>query len=324
MTPFRDSFHSDMWRDFEEPFMGFARPHRRRQVPRENGNFFRMTNPWGFPLDVQEQRMRSKRKDVAKSDPMETPSTSIDSRPTDENIGFGSEALCEPTKALRKRNCEFRQNKNNSTCPECSEADCIQSERLKSAVNANTSENSEDLKRSQGSEQNAHEGEFERKEINSENFHESTEDEEQPEESDKKETNADEKNIQNENFAESPEDRDKMTENENEDEEEKQDELEQPSEEENKLQKDEFINKKIAAINTELSKARELLARVNNFNGTKEDKEYLCLQELLLRCILSLDLIESDGNTEVKTVRRAAVKEIQQIINELEDKVNKL
>jgi len=270
-----------------------------------------MSNPWGFPLDIQGKRTRSK------LDPIETPSTSIDS--SDENVDFDSEVRCKPTEAMRKRSCKLRENKK-STCAECDEAGCVQSEQ-QSAVSASSSKNSEDLERSESSEQSTNEveGEFEGEEIGSENCSNSTENEEKPEENDNKE------NLQNENFSESFEDKKKVIENDNKNEKDKREEDQQPANEENKPQKDdELINKKVAAINTELSKARELLVRVNNFNGSKDDKEFLCLQELLLRCILSLDLIESEGHDKVKTVRRAAVREIQQIISDLEGKVEKL
>lgn len=79
---------------------------------------------------------------------------------------------------------------------------------------------------------------------------------------------------------------------------------------------------KLNAIETELTKAKELITRVEAFEGSREDKEYLYLEEHLTRCILSLDLIETSGQEKVKSARRAAVKEILSIVNDLEARVH--
>lgn len=78
---------------------------------------------------------------------------------------------------------------------------------------------------------------------------------------------------------------------------------------------------KLNAIETQLTKAKKLIARVAAFEGSKQDKEYLYLEEHLTRCILSLDLIETDGHENVKSARRAAVKEILSIVSDLEARV---
>lgn len=78
---------------------------------------------------------------------------------------------------------------------------------------------------------------------------------------------------------------------------------------------------KLNAIESELTKAKELIPRVLAFEGSRQDKEYLHLEEHLTRCILSLDIIETDGQEKVKTARRAAVKEILSIVNDLEARV---
>ncbi|XP_078375455.1 uncharacterized protein LOC144658847 [Oculina patagonica] len=78
---------------------------------------------------------------------------------------------------------------------------------------------------------------------------------------------------------------------------------------------------KLNAIESELSKAKELIPRVLAFEGSRKDKEYLYLEEHLTRCILSLDRIETDGQENVKSARRATVKEILSIANDLEARV---
>ena len=79
---------------------------------------------------------------------------------------------------------------------------------------------------------------------------------------------------------------------------------------------------KLAAIKNELVRATELISRVVAFKGTRKDKEFLYLEEYLTRCLLGLDLIETDGQENVKCARRAAVKYIYSILNDLEDRVS--
>ena len=78
---------------------------------------------------------------------------------------------------------------------------------------------------------------------------------------------------------------------------------------------------KFDEIASVLAKAKELIPRVQAFKGSKQDKEYLYLEEHLTRCILSLDLVETDGQEQLKSARRAAVKEILSIVNDLEARV---
>ena len=81
---------------------------------------------------------------------------------------------------------------------------------------------------------------------------------------------------------------------------------------------------KFNEIETVLARAKELIPRVEAFKGSKQDKEYLYLEEHLTRCILSLDLVETDGQGKLKSARRAAVKEILSIVNDLEARVPEL
>ncbi|XP_020622057.1 uncharacterized protein LOC110059672 [Orbicella faveolata] len=78
---------------------------------------------------------------------------------------------------------------------------------------------------------------------------------------------------------------------------------------------------KFDEIESVLAKAKELIPRVEAFKGSKQDKEYLYLEEHLTRCLLSLDLVETDGQGKLKSARRAAVKEILSIGNDLEARV---
>lgn len=58
--------------------------------------------------------------------------------------------------------------------------------------------------------------------------------------------------------------------------------------------------------------------RVNAFQGCKKDKEYKLLEEMLVRSLLKLDGIESGDDDSIRQARKAAVKEIQSYIDQLE------
>ena len=78
---------------------------------------------------------------------------------------------------------------------------------------------------------------------------------------------------------------------------------------------------KLNEIKIQLTKARELTPKVKAFEGSRHDKEFLYLDEHLTRCVLSLDLIDTDGLENVKVARREAVSEILSVINDLESSV---
>ena len=50
----------------------------------------------------------------------------------------------------------------------------------------------------------------------------------------------------------------------------------------------------------------------------KTDKQYLYLEEMLMRQLIRLDNVETEGKDEVRMARKQAVKEIQATISKLE------
>lgn len=63
-----------------------------------------------------------------------------------------------------------------------------------------------------------------------------------------------------------------------------------------------------------------LMGQVEQFTGTKQDKEYLYLDEMLTRNLIKLDTIDTDGKDSIRLARREAIKCIQASINVLEAK----
>ncbi|XP_031567621.1 uncharacterized protein LOC116302465 isoform X2 [Actinia tenebrosa] len=77
---------------------------------------------------------------------------------------------------------------------------------------------------------------------------------------------------------------------------------------------------KIKIIEDELKNVVEKV-RVFEPNGSKENnKEYLWLEEKLMRILMGLDAIEANGSKEIRGARKAVVKRVQKTLNELETK----
>ncbi|KAH8318572.1 hypothetical protein KR067_011755 [Drosophila pandora] len=64
----------------------------------------------------------------------------------------------------------------------------------------------------------------------------------------------------------------------------------------------------------------ELMAKVEQFKGTRQDKEYVYLDEMLTRNLLKLDTIDTNGKDSIRLARKEAIKCIQASINVLEAK----
>lgn len=97
---------------------------------------------------------------------------------------------------------------------------------------------------------------------------------------------------------------------------------EQTNEDENpedKVEKqEENIEEKLKLIDEQLKKARELVPK-EVLMSPRTDKQRLYLTEMLLRCILDLDSIETRGNETVKQRRKEVVREIQSYLDIVEN-----
>ena len=74
-------------------------------------------------------------------------------------------------------------------------------------------------------------------------------------------------------------------------------------------------------INKILFDLRNYETEVKQFDGTVDDKKYKYLDEMLTRCMIKLDTIETHGNEEVRKARKAAVLAVNHCIGLLEQKV---
>lgn len=78
-----------------------------------------------------------------------------------------------------------------------------------------------------------------------------------------------------------------------------------------------------------LKEIRSILKQVNNikrniqhFRGKTKDQEYLFIDDTLLKCTLKLDNINSKGNSFIRDERKSAINYIQQLIAELDAKLD--
>ncbi|XP_026134254.1 BAG family molecular chaperone regulator 3-like [Carassius auratus] len=57
---------------------------------------------------------------------------------------------------------------------------------------------------------------------------------------------------------------------------------------------------------------------VKSFDGKKNDKKYLLLEEMLTKQLLALDSVDPEGRPDVRQARRDGVRRVQKILDELE------
>ena len=67
-----------------------------------------------------------------------------------------------------------------------------------------------------------------------------------------------------------------------------------------------------------MNEVRELVEKVNTFEGEKNDKEYKQLDEWLTSSLLILDDIDSDGDEDIRGQRKEIIDRIHQSIDKLE------
>uniref|UniRef100_A0A6A7FXA0 Mediator of RNA polymerase II transcription subunit 12 n=1 Tax=Hirondellea gigas TaxID=1518452 RepID=A0A6A7FXA0_9CRUS len=66
----------------------------------------------------------------------------------------------------------------------------------------------------------------------------------------------------------------------------------------------------------------ELMKKVDDFEGPKKGREFIYLDEMLTRALISLDDIDPDGHDEIRQARRALIKDINSKISLLEKKAS--
>lgn len=74
---------------------------------------------------------------------------------------------------------------------------------------------------------------------------------------------------------------------------------------------------KVEAI---LNRVQSLEQAVDSFDGKKNDKKYLMIEEYLTKELLALDSVDPEGRADVRQARRDGVRQVQNILERLEQK----
>lgn len=84
-------------------------------------------------------------------------------------------------------------------------------------------------------------------------------------------------------------------------------------------------NESAAQCHPGLAKVQKIVARVAKleqevkcFDGKKNDKRYLLLEELLTKELLALDSVDPEGRVDVRQARRDGVRRVQTTLDALE------
>merc|ERR1711915_655257 len=79
---------------------------------------------------------------------------------------------------------------------------------------------------------------------------------------------------------------------------------------------------KIAKLDKIKEDVELLLNKIESFSGTKQDKEYLYLDEMLTRHLIALDGVEPEGKEEIRTLRKESIKSVNRCLSLLDRKVS--
>ncbi|XP_034754565.1 BAG family molecular chaperone regulator 3 [Etheostoma cragini] len=74
----------------------------------------------------------------------------------------------------------------------------------------------------------------------------------------------------------------------------------------------------LAKVQQIVGRVAKLEQEVKCFDGKKNDKKYLLLEELLTKELLALDSVDPEGRVDVRQARRDGVRRVQNILEELE------
>jgi len=83
-------------------------------------------------------------------------------------------------------------------------------------------------------------------------------------------------------------------------------------------------NPKIAKLDKIKDDVEMLMEKIEKFDGSKTDKEYLYLDEMLTRHLISLDGIDPEGQLEIRQLRKESIKSVNRCLSLLDRKVSEL
>ncbi|GBN62648.1 BAG domain-containing protein Samui [Araneus ventricosus] len=66
----------------------------------------------------------------------------------------------------------------------------------------------------------------------------------------------------------------------------------------------------------------DLIVRIEGYSGSGRDKHYRFLDEMLTRCMIRLDSVDTEGREDIRNARKAAIRDVQACIDRLEAKAD--
>lgn len=79
----------------------------------------------------------------------------------------------------------------------------------------------------------------------------------------------------------------------------------------------------IKLIQDIIDEVEKLETEINTFAANGQDKQYRYLDEMLTRCMIRLDNIETEGKEDIRQARKRAINAVQQMVRILETKVGR-
>merc|ERR1712088_745588 len=80
------------------------------------------------------------------------------------------------------------------------------------------------------------------------------------------------------------------------------------------------IDPKVAKLDKINEEVESLMDKIKNFSGSKSDKEYLYLDEMLTRHLIALDGIEPEGQSEIRQMRKESIKSVNMCLSLLDER----
>ena len=78
---------------------------------------------------------------------------------------------------------------------------------------------------------------------------------------------------------------------------------------------------KLTRIKSTVEKTEDLDKKIKEFDDAVQNKTYLYISESLMRLLLDLDTVDSEGIDVVRKARKAGVQTVQRLVDELENKL---
>merc|ERR1711963_744114 len=80
------------------------------------------------------------------------------------------------------------------------------------------------------------------------------------------------------------------------------------------------VDPEVAKLDKINEEVESLMDKIRNFSGSKQDKGYLYLDEMLTRHLIALDGIEPEGQSEIRQMRKESIKSVNMCLSMLDER----